>query len=99
MLRSLVNACAISHEAAVLDTVRVMVRPMHQAAKIIPFVHASKSHTIADSQRCTPGDVDIVRNQECLPVAHVQNETLVPRSIVVVAQQSPDETRSLDPCA
>jgi len=43
---------------------RVVVRPMHQATKLIPFVHTAKLHAIAESDRYAFRQVYVVRNQQ-----------------------------------
>ena len=69
-----------------------MVRPVHQATKIVPFIHAAKLDAIPHAQRHTLCEIDIVRNQERVPVGQLYNETLMARIVVIVGQQTNDAT-------
>ena len=63
---------------------RVVVRPMHQTAKLIPFVHAAKLHAIAKSKRYAFRQIYIVRDQQRLAARQLQNKTLVAGAVPVV---------------
>lgn len=63
--------------ATLFDAHWVIVCPVHQAAEFIPLVHAAKLHPIAHAQRHTPGQVDVVRNQQALPIRQSQNKSLM----------------------
>ena len=75
------------------------MRPVHQAAKIIPLVHATYVYTIAHAERDALGQIDIVRYEHGSPVADIDNEPLVPGTIVMVRQQAPHEACDLYPAA
>jgi hypothetical protein len=40
-----------------------------------------------------------VRNKKCLAIAQLQDESLVPRAIIVVGEQTFDEPGALDPAS
>ena len=87
----------VAHPTAVLDSQRIMVRPVHQSAEIIPFVHATEMDPVAERQRYPVGKIDVVSNQERLAIAQLDDKALMLRSIVIIRQQAPDETRVFDP--
>ena len=62
----LVFFCAVADVAAILNAVRIMVRPMNQAAQVVPFVHAANMHTVAHDTRCTSVSDDVVDVVEVL---------------------------------
>ena len=57
---------------------RVMVRPMHQTAKFIPFVHATKMHAITHADRYSLRQINVMCDQQRLAVFQLRNETLMP---------------------
>jgi hypothetical protein len=79
-LRSVANVPSLFH------AVRIMVSPVYEATKLIPLVHAAKSYPIAHANRHPASDVDIVRDEQSLPVPHIENNTLVPGAIVIIRQ-------------
>jgi len=60
------------------------VRPMYQATQVIPFVHASNPHAVAQAQGHAFREVQIVRDQQGPAITDVENKTLMARAIVVV---------------
>ena len=50
-------------EAAVFDAMWVVMRPVDQPAQFVPFIHAAKPYSIAESKRYTFHQIDVVRNQ------------------------------------
>lgn len=70
----------------------VVVRPMHQAAEIIPLIHATKLDAVAHTQWHAPDEVDIVRNQQRVSVGQLYDESLMARIVVIVGQQTNDAT-------
>lgn len=71
--------------------------PVHQAAQIVPFVHATNVYPVAHTEGNTFGKVNIVSYQQRPAGAYIQYESLVPRAIVVIRQQAIDEPADLDP--
>jgi hypothetical protein len=76
--RSGIYSTAELQETAVYDTERIVVRPVQQASEFIPLVHTAKLNPIADADRQSVGEIDVVRNQQGLAVTHIEDETLVP---------------------
>ena len=76
---------------------RVMVRPVHQAAEIIPLVQPAKFNPIAKTQWNSSCEIDVVRDEQRLTTGQLHDEALVSGTIVVVWQQPHHETRVLDP--
>ena len=50
---------------------------MHEATKIIPFIHATKLDAVAHSQRHAPAEVDIVGNEQRVAVGQLYDEALM----------------------
>lgn len=63
------------------------MRPVHEAAKVIPLVHPPKLNAITQAERHSLREVDIVGDQQRLPAGQLQNEALVSRPVVVIRQQ------------
>jgi hypothetical protein len=57
--------------------VRIVVRPVHQPAEIVPFVNATELHTVSHSDRYTLRDFDVVSDQYGSPVPLLDDEALV----------------------
>ena len=47
---------------------RVVVRPMHQPAQLVPLVQTAKFNPVTDTDRHTFGQIDIVRDQQRVPI-------------------------------
>lgn len=73
------------------------MRPMDQAAQIVPFVHTANRHAIAQSHRNAFGQVDVVRDQHRNAVTDVDDEALMTGTVIVIRQQPTNEARNLDP--
>ena len=63
---------------------RVVVRPVHQAAKIIPLVHTPKPNSVTDPEWYSPREVDVMRDQHGLPAGELQDEALVAGFVMVI---------------
>ncbi len=63
---------------AFLDSHGIVMRPVHQPTQVIPFVHPAKSNLVTHAGGHPVGKIDIVRDQQRLPVTRIQNDTLVP---------------------
>ena len=70
---------------------------MHQAAQVIPLVHATHLDTITEANWHALGKVYVVGNQECLAIADINNEALVPRAVFIITQKAADEAFDFDP--
>ena len=88
---------SIADPAAFFVAERVPVSPVHQTAELVPLVHAAHVHAIAHADRDALGKIDVVRDQQGLAIADVDDETLVTRTIVVITQQAADEACDFDP--
>ena len=95
----LVDLAQVFDVASVLDLEGIKVGPVHEPTQIIPFVHSAKLNSVAYTDRHALGQVDIVGNQYCLAIAHIQDKALVLRSFVVVGQQAPHNSVALYPGA
>ena len=71
--------------------------PVDETAEIVPLVHAAHINAITHAERHASGEIDIVRDQQRPATANIDDEALMTRDVVVVRQQSPDETGDLDP--
>ena len=74
-----------------------MVRPVQESAEIVPFVQAAHAHAVAHADGHAFSQVGIVRDQQRLAIADVDDEALVPRAIMVIRQKAADEARDFDP--
>ncbi len=80
-----------------VPTLRVMVRPVDNAATIIGFELAVERHRITDGQRLNPGrEIYVVRDQYAAPGRQLQNEALVPAAFVVVRKNPADCATAAD---
>ena len=93
----LIGSAPVTHPPTILDALRIVVRPVDQAAEVVPFVHAAHDDAIPEPDRDALGKIDVVRDQQGLAIADVDDETLVTRTIVVITQQAADEACDLDP--
>lgn len=89
----------MAHPTTLLDAQRIAVRPVHEAAEVIPLVDASYLHPVAHPERRAFGEVEVVRDEQGLPVAYVDDETLVALLTDVVGQEPPDLALDFDPAA
>lgn len=72
---------------------RIMVGPVNHAAPAVPFVLAMELHAIPFLQRIDARrQVDVVRNQQGLAGTEPEQETLMPRTVVVVGQDFLDRS-------
>ena len=74
-----------------------MVRPVQEAAEIVPFVQATNTNAIAHAHGHAFSELDVVGNQQRLAIADVDDETLVPGGVVVIRQKAADEACDFDP--
>jgi hypothetical protein len=88
---------AVTHPATVLDALRVVVGPVDQPAQVVPLVHSAYPDAVTDAKRYAFGEINIVRNQQRLPIADVDDESLMGRAVVIVMQKAPDEATDFDP--
>ena len=75
---------SVAHIASVFDTQRVVVRPVHKTAKVIPFEHPPNVHAIAHADRHAFGKVDIVCNKQRYAIADINDEALVTGAVVII---------------
>ena len=94
-----VDLPAISNVAAVLDAQRVVMRPVHQTTQIIPLVNAADIDAVSHAQGHSLREIDVMRDQECASTADIDDESLMPGSIVVIGQKAPDKTGDFDPAS
>ncbi len=71
--------------------------PVNQSAEVIPLVHTPELDTVSESHRHPLCNVYVVSNEERLPIADIENKTLVPRTVAIVRQEPADDPGSLDP--
>jgi hypothetical protein len=74
-----------------------MMRPVHHPTQIIPLVHSSKLDPVTDAKRHAFGDVDVVSDQQSAAISQPNDDSLVPRPIFIVGQQTDNETCVLYP--
>lgn len=64
--------------AAIVDPHWITVRPVDQAAQVVPFVQAPEADPVAKAERHSRGNIEVVCHQQRLPAAEAQDEPLVP---------------------
>ena len=95
----LVDFAAVFQEATVLDFEGIEVGPVDQATQIVPLVHATKLNPVAQSHRYTFCEIDVVRDQHCLAVPHIEDEALMPGTLMIIGYQAPHDPIALYPGA
>lgn len=73
--------------------------PVHEAAKVIPLVHATHLHPVAHTQGDALCEVDVMRDEQRSAIADIDYETLMSRAVIVIRQQASDEASHFDPLA
>jgi hypothetical protein len=71
--------------------------PVHEAAQIIPLVHAAKAQPVTQPDWHAICDLDVVRDQQGLPTLQLHDKSLVPGTVVIVGQQPSDKSTVLYP--
>jgi len=80
-----------------MAALRIAMRPMDDAASLIPFVLAIELDGVAGLDRSnTIGQIDVVRHQHRLPGCQLNDESLMPASFVVVSKDPADAATPLD---
>jgi hypothetical protein len=87
----------VADPATVLFTLRVRVRPVHQATLIIPLVNAAKADSVAHADGHALRQVEVVGNQQRLAARQLQYEPLVPGALMIVRDQADDDAGVFDP--
>ena len=77
----------------------IVMGPMYQATKVVPLVDTTKMNAISQAERHPGRQLEIVRNEQCPSIAHIQDKTLMRRGVVIVSQHAYDNTAALDPVA
>src|SRR5262245_660826 len=73
-----------------------MVRPVHHAAFVVPFIFTLEGDPIADCQSVNSlRYIDVVCNQYRLPGRKCHDEPLMPAAIVVIGEYSRDGAGAL----
>lgn len=73
------------------------MRPVQEAAEIVPLVHAAEAHPVAEADRDTLCELDVVGDQQGLPLGQPQDESLVACAVTIIRQQARYVTGVLDP--
>ena len=58
--------------------------PVNEAAEVVPLIQATHLHAIAHAERHALCEVEVVCDQQGLPIADVDDETLVTGTVVIV---------------
>jgi hypothetical protein len=83
--------------AALVDALRVAMRPVDDAAPFVPFVLTIELDRVPGLDRCnTIGQIDVVRHQHRPARRQLHDESLVPAAFVVVGENFADPAASLD---
>ena len=67
----------VANPATVFDALRIVMRPVHQPAEIVPLVHPSHTHAVTHPERYAFGEINIVRNEQRPAITDIDNEALV----------------------
>jgi hypothetical protein len=75
----------------------IAMRPVDDAALRIPFVLAVELDRISRLERAEPArEIDIVRDQHCVPGSQANDEALVATALVVVSEDFGDAATALN---
>ena len=74
-----------------------MVRPVQQAAEVVPLVQAAHPHAVTHAKGHAVSNFDVVRHEQRLPIADVDYEALVAGAVLIVRQKAADEARDFNP--
>ena len=75
------------------------MRPVHQPAEIVPLIHPSHDNPVTQTERNAFCEINIMRDQQRLVIADVDDKTLVARVVFVIRQQALNEAGNFDPLA
>lgn len=94
---SLVPVATVHPPTTGVTTVGVVVSLMDHPTLRVPLVLAVEGHTVSHGKRIDPRrQVDIVRQQQRLPILQPQDEALMPAAIEVVSQDLHDDAFTRD---
>ncbi len=83
--------------AAGMAPVRIMMRPMHDAALLVPDVLAFEDDPISAFKAVDTGcEIDVVRNQHGMAMAGIEQKTLMTAALVVIRQHFHDTSLGLN---
>lgn len=63
-----------------------MMGPVNQPAQIIPLVHAPHVHAVAHPERDAFREIQVVRDEQRLAIACVDDEALMAGTVIIVRQ-------------
>jgi hypothetical protein len=78
----------VADPATVFFSQRVLVRPVHDPALVIPFIKTAKGDPVAHPDRHPRREFEVVRDQHGLAPGHLHDEALVPGAAVIIRNQS-----------
>jgi len=85
----LITPALVLEPAADMTTVRIVMRPVDDAALIVPLVFAEEFDAVPGREAGNARrEIDIVRDEQRLTGAERQNEALVSTAVVVVREKS-----------
>ena len=58
--------------------------PVNEATEIVPLVQTTNLHSVAHAEGYALREVEVVRDQQGLPIADVDDEALVTGSVAIV---------------
>lgn len=80
-----------------MAALRVVMRPVDDAAFLVPNILAVEPDAVTDSQSVDArGDVDVVRYQHCLPRLELKDESLMSLPVHIVWQKTNHSTFIFD---
>src|SRR5688572_6445598 len=85
--RLFIGSSLVLQPARFVLSLRIVVRPVHDAALVVPLIDAMEFDRIADGEALDARrEVDVVRDQHGVSRGQFQDETLVPVAEAVVAE-------------
>lgn len=76
---------------------RVFVGPVDQPAEVVPLIDTPQGDAIAKTDRDTFCQMEIVRDEQCLLAAHIDDKALVSSVFVVIGQKPNDDAAYILP--
>ena len=90
---------SIAHVTTIFNAKRIIVRPVHQPAQIIPLIHTTYEHPVAHTERNAFRQIEVMSDQQRAVTADIDNEALMPGAVVVIGQEALHEASDFDPAS
>ena len=87
----------VADPATVFYSLRVPVRPVHEATLLVPLVNPAKPDPVPHADRHALRQVEVVGDQQRLATRQLHDEALVPPAVIIVGDQADDDAGAFYP--